>query len=446
MSIALIIVSFIFVLFVLVTTHEMGHFMVAKRIGVAVEEFGVGFPPRLLAIKRGETTYSLNLIPLGAFVKTAGESDPTVPNSLASKGPWARMGVYAAGPVMNIVLAFLILSLFFMLPKNVIKGDGAMVHSVEPNKPADQAHMESGDIILSIDGLDIHEWQDVQNGINSDGGTAKTLLLQRGNETFNVVVTPTFNHDYGRYTIGILLCWGIVTQVESGSLADQAGISPGDTIMEINGKVVYSLDSMNEALSSAKPGKEITFTLLQAGSSGDVVTKSLKLGPNDSPDEILNYSNTQWVDSYRQRERTPFWQSLYQGGDYLVHIPSLIKQSIPIIRENPSELAVGVVGAGQLTVEAVKSSGFTNLLLLGGLISVGLALFNFIPIPPLDGGGMLIALIEGIRKGKRLSARTVRLAYVVGTALMITAFVAIMYNDIARVVRTIVTGQSGFGL
>ena len=444
MSLALILISFILVLFVLVTSHEMGHFMAAKRIGVAVEEFGVGFPPRLLAIKRGETIYSLNLIPLGAFVKTAGESDPTVPNSLASKGPWARMGVYAAGPLMNILLAFLILSLFFMLPKNVIRGEGAMVHSVAEGSAAEQAGMRPGDIILKINGLDINEWQDVQKGINADGGAKKTLLLQRDGAPLEVEVVPKFNDDYDRYTIGILLSWGIVTDVESGSLADAADIRPGDTILKIHGKLVYSDESMREALSSAKPGKEITFVLLRDDGSGDVVTTSLKMSSQDGPDTIG--LATQWVDSHRDRERTPFWQSLYRGGDYLVHIPSLIKQSIPIIREDPSKLAVGVVGAGQLTVEAVKSSGFTNVLLLGGMISAGLALFNFIPIPPLDGGGMLIALIEGIRRGKRLSARTVRFAYVVGTALMITAFVAIMYNDIARVVRSVVTGESGFGL
>jgi regulator of sigma E protease len=444
MSLALILISFILVLFVLVTSHEMGHFVAAKRIGVAVEEFGVGFPPRLLAIKRGETTYSLNLIPLGAFVKTAGESDPTVPNSLASKGPWARMGVYAAGPLMNILLAFLILSLFFMLPKNVIRGEGAMVHSVAEGSAAEQAGMRPGDIILKINGLDINEWQDVQKGINADGGAKKTLLLQRDGAPLELEVVPKFNHDYDRYTIGILLSWGIVTEVESGSLADAADIRPGDTILKIHGKLVYSDESMRDALSSAKPGKEITFVLLRDDGSGDVVTTSLKMSSQDGPDTIG--LATQWVDSHRDRERTPFWQSLYRGGDYLVHIPSLIKQSIPIIREDPSKLAVGVVGAGQLTVEAVKSSGFTNVLLLGGMISAGLALFNFIPIPPLDGGGMLIALIEGIRRGKRLSARTVRLAYVAGTALMITAFVVIMYNDIARVVRSVMTGESGFGL
>jgi regulator of sigma E protease len=102
--------------------------------------------------------------------------------------------------------------------------------------------------------------------------------------------------------------------------------------------------------------------------------------------------------------------------------------------EDSGKAVVGPVGAGQLTVEIVESFGLSNILFLAGLISIGLAIFNFIPIPPLDGGGILVASIEGIRRGRRLSPKTVRLVYTIGTAIIITIFVVIMYNDIARLI------------
>ncbi|MCX5991752.1 MAG: M50 family metallopeptidase [Chloroflexi bacterium] len=238
MSIAITIVIFIGVLFFLVTCHELGHFIASKKAGVQVEEFGIGYrlgvfvssigekdPTRLLALKRGGTVYSLNLLPLGAFVKTAGDDDPTVPGGLAGTGPWARLGVFAAGPIVNIFLAFLFISAYFMVPTKAVQGDGAMVHSVAEDSPAANAVMKPGDIILNIDGSDIHDWAALQDAMNSNGETEKTLLIERAGETLQIELKPAFNSDLQRYTIGVLLCWGMVTKVEEGSPAEEAGIS-----------------------------------------------------------------------------------------------------------------------------------------------------------------------------------------------------------------------------
>ncbi len=437
MTIALAVIGFIVVLFVAITTHELGHMIASKRAGVPVEEFGIGYPPRLFAVKRGRTTYSINLILVGAFVRTPGESDPSVPDSLASKGPWTRMGVYAAGPLVNVFLAFLFLSVFFMLPTDVIRGDGVMIHSVSPGSPAEEAGLAAGDILLEIDGQAMRQWDDVQEAVNSNPEQEKTLLLDRNGETLQVELTPEFNAEYGRHTIGILLSWGIVTEVEDGSLAQEADIRPGDTILSANGQAVYSDESMLDALGSAEPGQEIKLFLLR-----DDEVESASLPPDFQGGlEALGATN-RWVANTRiETQRLPLWQALWRGGDYVVHIPQLIKESIPIIREDPSKAVVGPIGAGQLTVEAVRSFGLSNVLFLGGIISMGLALFNFIPIPPLDGGGMLIALVEGVRGGRRLSARTVQIAYIVGAAVILTLFVLIMYSDIARLIR-----GGGFGL
>jgi regulator of sigma E protease len=430
MGIAIAIIGFIVALLVLIIAHELGHFIVSKRAGVVIEEFGIGLPPRIFGVKRGETIYSLNLIPLGAFVKAAGENDPSVPGSLASKGPWTRMGVYAAGPMVNIFMAFVILSAYFMVPTDDIRGKGAMVNSVTESSPAKEAGIEPGDIILRIDEQQIHDWEDIREAVNTSAEEEKTLYLDRDGEPFQVNLKPEFTSQENRYTIGVWLAWGIVTGVEEGSPAAEADIRTGDTILSIGEKAVYSNGSMTDALNSAKAGEEVSVVLLR---TEEIVTTNLNLSAQDG-DQLIG-ADTRWVSDTRiETQRSSFWQALYRGGDFIVHIPYLIKESIPLMIEDSGKAVVGPVGAGQLTVEIVESFGFSNILFLAGLISVGLAIFNFIPIPPLDGGGILVASIEGIRRGKRLSPKTVRLVYTIGTAIIITIFVVIMYNDIARLI------------
>jgi regulator of sigma E protease len=139
------------------------------------------------------------------------------------------------------------------------------------------------------------------------------------------------------------------------------------------------------------------------------------------------------------QEQVPIWKAAYSGAKYIIEMPVLIIRTIPQIIETPSNALVGPIGAGQLTVEIVRSSGASALLFMAGMISLGLAIFNFFPIPPLDGGGMLVALIEGARRGKRLSPRTMRLAYTIGTIFLIALVVLITSVDIWRLPR-------GFGL
>jgi len=432
MSIAIVVILFIAVLFFTITCHEFGHFLATRRAGVVVEEFGIGFPPRLFAIKRGDTEYSINLIPLGAFVRPTGESDPSVPGGLAGKGPWTRMGVYAAGPLVNVLLAFLFLTAFFLVPVDTIKGDGVMIHSVTSESPADEAGIASGDILLRIDDQEIDDWGDIQQAINSEPTQEKHLVAQRGGETYETALTPRFDDEVGRYIIGVALCWGIVTQVEAGSPADAADIRSGDTILGVGGEAVYSEATFNQALDAVEPGTEVEVVLLRID---EILDKTLLAAPD------IGVEN-KWVDNIRiETESLNILEAMWQGGDFMVHIPYYIKESIPLIRQNPDLAVVGPIGAGQLTVEAVRSFGYSNVLFMGGLISMGLALFNFLPIPPLDGGGMLVALIEGIRRGKRLSPATMRLVYAIGTAFMITLFVVIFYSDIARLIR-----GEGFGL
>jgi len=436
MSIAIAIVAFIAALFVAICLHELGHFIAARRTGVKVEEFGIGLPPRLFGIKRGETIYSVNAIPFGAFVKAAGEDDPTVPRSLAGKGPWTRLGIYVAGPLVNILLAFVLLSAFLSLPVSTVAGDGLMVHSVGENSPAEEAGIQAGDIIRKIEGQPVHRWEDIRDIVNAvEEGADTTLLLQRDGQEMETRLRPTFDPELQRRIIGVVLCWNMVTQVDEGSAAFEADMRPGDTIISIDRWAVYNNESISDALASVERGEEMELVLLRGGK---VISTSLANTNNGT----LPGVELRWVPGVDiEQNRLPVWRAAYLGASYIIHMPALIIEAIPLIRESPDTALVGPIGAGQLTVEAVQSFGFSTILYMAGIISLGIGIFNLLPIPPLDGGGMLVALIEGVRRGKRLSRRAVRLAYTIGTAFLIALVVLVTISDILRLV-----GGRGFGL
>jgi len=398
MSLAIIIILFLVTLFVAICLHELGHFIAAKRAGVKVEEFGIGWPPRLFGIKRGETVYSLNAIPIGAFVKAAGENDPTIPRSLAGKGPWTRLGIYAAGPLVNIFLAFVLLSAFLALPTSTVAGNGLMVHAVTVNSSAEEAGIEPGDIILKAEGQPLHSWGDMQDIVNSaEEGAEITLLLLKNGQEVQTTVKPKFDPELKRRIIGVLLCWNMVIQVDENSPAYE-DVRPGDTILSINGQGVYNDESMASALRPVQEGKQMKVVLLPSGETKE--TEEISLTHDGS--ETLPGVELRWVDgAHIEQERLPVWRAVYLGARYIIYMPVLIIETIPQIIESPDMALVGPIGAGQLTVEVVRSSGFSSILFMASMISLGLAIFNFLPIPPLDGGGMLVAFIEGCRRGKR---------------------------------------------
>jgi len=197
------IVAFLGVLVVLIIAHELGHFVTAKAFGVRVEEFGLGFPPRLLSVRRGETLYSLNAIPLGGFTKMAGEEDPKVPRSLASKGIGTRLLVLSAGSLMNFLLPLLLLSIVFMVPHDVVIGQ-VTVEKVAPSSPAARAGIRPGDTILSVNGKPVNNTGDVYRNIQLNLGKETTILVKHSDSTTeNVHVIPRWKPPEGQGATGI---------------------------------------------------------------------------------------------------------------------------------------------------------------------------------------------------------------------------------------------------
>ena len=219
--IALTIVIFIAMLAVLILSHEFGHFIVAKRSDVKVEEFGIGFPPKLASIKRGETVYSLNLIPLGGFVKLLGEEDPTEPRSFASKSIGTRALILATGSLMNLVLPIILFSTAFMIPQNVLM-EQVQVQQVASDSPAAEAGIEQGDIILAINGHNINNRGDLDYYVQLSLGSETTLLLNKAaNGEQEVTLVPRWTPPEGEDALGIE-----VTAVEGSKQIVRQSYSP----------------------------------------------------------------------------------------------------------------------------------------------------------------------------------------------------------------------------
>jgi len=202
-TITITIVSFIGILILLVFAHEFGHFITAKLAKVKVEEFGIGFPPRIISFKRGETTYSLNAIPLGGFTKMLGEEDPTLPGSLASKSIPIRFLVLSAGSLMNILLPILLLATSFMIPHDMVM-EQVQVQEVASGSPAQIAGIEPGDTILAINDHTIRNRGDVGYFIQLYLGSEINVQLQRGElSQREVSLKPRWNPPEGQGATGI---------------------------------------------------------------------------------------------------------------------------------------------------------------------------------------------------------------------------------------------------
>lgn len=205
MTIALTIIIGLVTLSVILFAHELGHFITAKASGVKVEEFGLGFPPRLLSFKRGETRYSLNAIPFGGFNKLAGEEDPGITRSLASKSTGIRLLVISAGSLMNILLAFLLFSLTFMVPHDVVSGQ-VVVMEVAPGSPAVAAGIESGDTVLSINDRPISNIAELSRYVQLNLGRDTTMVIRHGDSTTEEIqLVPRWKPPEGQGATGITI-------------------------------------------------------------------------------------------------------------------------------------------------------------------------------------------------------------------------------------------------
>jgi regulator of sigma E protease len=204
-SLIITILIFLGILALLILAHETGHFATAKAFGVKVEEFGLGFPPRLFGIKRGETLYSLNAVPLGGFTKMAGEEDPKVERSLASKGTGTRVIVLAAGSIMNLLLPIVLFAIAFMVPYNVVTGD-VVVSEVASDSPAAVAGIMADDTIISLNDKPVNSISDLSLYTSLNLGKEVSLAIRHSDGTVEEVrLIPRWKPPSGEGAMGIVV-------------------------------------------------------------------------------------------------------------------------------------------------------------------------------------------------------------------------------------------------
>ncbi|MCY4582236.1 MAG: RIP metalloprotease RseP [Chloroflexi bacterium] len=421
------ILLFFAVLGLLVIAHELGHFTAARLARVQVLEFGIGLPPRVFGFTRGGTTYSLNLLPLGGFVRMLGEEDPTAPASFAGKRAWQRLVILGAGSTMNAVLPVLLLTIAFMTPQPELVTDVAVL-SVAPGSPAERAGVEAGDLVRTADGKRIANSSDLFTAIHRRLGADTAWTLERRGRLIalripEVRVAPP----EGQGAVGILLTDARLTvaSVATGSMAERSGLLSGDLLLQVGDRRVLHKDSPQTALAAALQAAPTEAVQAEVLRRGAVV--ALELPPTEDALDGLT------VQAYPEETRSmappaAFRASFAQIGEILLLFRNEVSRWIA---GSASIEVAGPIGIAQITGD-VAEGGISPLILWTALLSINLAIINLIPFPALDGGRIAFVLLEIVRGGRRLAPEKERFVHAAGFALLIAAIVAISVNDLQR--------------
>ena len=431
------VVVVVLVLGLMIFVHELGHFLAAKAFGVRVLVFSLGFGKRLLHWTREDTDYRISALPFGGYVKMAGD-DPSAerqgePWEFLAKPRWQRFVIVAMGPTMNVLLAVLLLAgLYrFHFQKPAYEEQPARVGDVEADSPASQIGLEPGDLVVLLDGLQHPRWEDLQMKILTTVGEAMPLEVKRDGKILNLALTPRAEGpdrvgDAGLYPYAP----GVIDKVEPALPASQAGLLPGDEIVGIGGHKVLYWPRVAYLLQSGK-GKTVQLSILRGGREfqttltpvlTDVMgEKRWRIGVSFHNDMIVrklpvgNALKAAYQDNLRDCLET--FDVL---GKILTH------------RLSPRSLA-GPIGIAQLSGEAYRA-GLPELIMLVSFISLQLGIFNLLPIPVLDGGVILMLLVEGLIRHD-LSVRVKERVVQVGFIFLLLLVVFLMCNDIMRTLR-----------
>ena len=425
-------VAFIFVIGVLVFVHELGHFMAARRIGVRVLTFSLGFGPKIVKFQRGDTEFCISAIPLGGYVKMAGENPDDqrtgADDEFMSKSKWERFQVLIMGPAMNIVLAIIVMTfvLYQGAEMPAYEEEAPVVGTVTEGSAAEGAGIQVGDRIFSVEDQAIETWSDLFMAVMPRAGRVISVVVSEPDGRQRTVsITPDSQTDFEMGDLGIgPIMEPQIRSIAPGEPADLAGLQVEDVIVAVGGDPVRSEELIERI--NASPGRPLNLTIRRGNTLREVeVTPALVgdvglIGVSISP-FVVRIVDPGFAEAFTlSLERNYEWSGLI--------FQTLV--GLFTAETSPKQL-VGPVGIAQLSGGAAEL-GLVSLFSLLSMISLNLGILNLLPVPVLDGGHIAIIALEGV-SGRDFSTRVKEQMLLVGFVLLMTLMVTVIYNDLTRI-------------
>ena len=428
------IISFVVVLGVLIFIHELGHFAIAKFAGVGVEKFSLGFGPKIIAVTKGETEYRLSALPLGGYVKMTGESveDEVSPEdiekSFTHKPLTSRAAIVVAGPVMNLILAFVLLPVIFMIGVNVpaYLDEKPVVGYVTSEEAAMVAGLKKGDIIESLNGSEVTNWEGLMQTINLSPERELQLKVMRDGSIVDITLIPQPAKSGAGIGGFLPPAPPTIATVSKGYPAEEAGIESGDLITAIDGvEITHWIELQSMVMASSGP---MAVTLLR-GVQEMTFTLTPRLN-EDSGALLIGVTHAEEMVLKRYGFIKAVGHGMKRSVDMTVKLFVIIKGLL--IGEYSLKTLGGPIMIAQVAGQAAQT-GPAALLTLVAFLSLQLGIINLFPIPVLDGGHLVFFAIELVR-GKPLSDRVMGVSQQVGFVMLITLMVLVTWNDIFRLI------------
>jgi len=438
-------IGIILVLGVIILVHEWGHFIVARIFGVRVDVFSIGFGPRLFGFKRGATDWRVSALPLGGYVRMAGQDitdidsgdqKPTgAPDELLSKKRWQRALISFAGPAVNLIFPVLLLGVFYLavgLPSDSFLSTAVVVAGFPVAQQNQPGGLEVGDRVLSVNGTKNPTWEQALSiSLQATPGSVLNVEVSNTGVTRQIKLTPVSHGPYAR-TFGYAPIPPAIGEVALGTPADRGGLRSGDFIRAVDGRPVAYWDQFVDCVLDSG-GRTLHV---------DVDRKGQQLALSVTPKQGLIDGNEKYYLIGVQREFSPSYNRVAPREAIraaATQTASLVTQTVEVVakllsgRVSVKQLQ-SVVGISRSAGEAVSQGPFAILMFMA-LISVNLGILNLLPIPILDGGHILLLSLEGIRRRDFSLAFKERFIQV-GLVFLLVLIVYVMYNDVMRMLPT----------
>ena len=434
------ILAFVFVLGVLVFVHELGHFLAAKRVGIRVLKFQLGFNPTIVSFRRGDTEYGIGALPLGGYVKMAGENPEDVeldehgkvithPDEFLAKTKWQRFQVLIMGPIMNLLLAVILTAVVnhHGMEKGSYENQPVVVGVVAEGSVAEKADIRPGDKIVSVGGDEVGTWDQFLNAVGLKPGREIEIGLLRSGLPQTRKLTPSVvgrsRFEFG--DIGVMPnVHPHVGEVSKGSAAERAGLKINDVVLAVDGKPITFSYQLKQAISK-HPEQQIAMTILRGGQ-----TQTVQATPSRQGDEGLLGIRI-GDDTYTDKPN--FSESISRAVTMNIEMARLIFKTLGglFTRETSPKQLMGPIAIAQLSGESAQL-GWIALISLMASISLNLGLLNLMPVPVLDGGHIFIMALEGLAR-RDFSQAVKEKMLMAGFAVILMLMVTVIYNDLTRI-------------